>query len=207
MSTRCVIRFLGVALSLFAACATYSAVVFAQIDAETASVEALDFPILFSKQHNYQGLHIYDAFFQYRPGGEFTSLKIPRLRKKNDAFARSSTRRRLKRWAKGSIRRRLFLTTRSESSLRLKATRTEIRNCTKLESTGRDSEKLRVSSRVATRIAGADRDGTTFSRPICPTGESSLRRRDIPGLFRARTTASPCCLSSIPTEAISTRFP
>ncbi|MBR4753522.1 MAG: hypothetical protein IK077_17385 [Thermoguttaceae bacterium] len=52
-------------------------VVFAQIDAETANVESLDFPILFSKQHNYQGLHIYDAFFQFRPGGGIYVLENP----------------------------------------------------------------------------------------------------------------------------------
>lgn len=49
----------------------------AQIDAETASVAALDFPILFSKEHNYQGLHIYDAFFQHRPGGGIYVLENP----------------------------------------------------------------------------------------------------------------------------------
>ena len=35
---------------------------------ETASLDGLDFPILFSKQHNYQGLHIYDTFYQWRRG-------------------------------------------------------------------------------------------------------------------------------------------
>ena len=33
----------------------------AQVDESEASLELLDFPILFSKQHNYQGLHIYDT--------------------------------------------------------------------------------------------------------------------------------------------------
>ena len=43
----------------------------------SASLELLDFPILFSKQHNYQGLHIYDAYYQYRPGGGIYVLENP----------------------------------------------------------------------------------------------------------------------------------
>ncbi|MGN1064787.1 MAG: hypothetical protein ACI4QC_05210, partial [Thermoguttaceae bacterium] len=44
---------------------------------ETASLDSLDFPILFSKQHNYQGLHIYDTYYQYRPGGGIYVLENP----------------------------------------------------------------------------------------------------------------------------------
>ena len=44
---------------------------------ETASLDGLDFPILFSKQHNYQGLHIYDTYYQYRPGGGIYVLENP----------------------------------------------------------------------------------------------------------------------------------
>ena len=29
----------------------------------------LDTPLLFTKRFNYQGLHIYDSFYQWRPGG------------------------------------------------------------------------------------------------------------------------------------------
>ena len=49
----------------------------AQVDESEASLELLDFPILFSKQHNYQGLHIYDTYYQYRPGGGLYVLENP----------------------------------------------------------------------------------------------------------------------------------
>ena len=62
------------AASLFLAIA---APLWAQTDEETASLDLLDFPILFSKQHNYQGLHIYDTYYQYRPGGGIYVLENP----------------------------------------------------------------------------------------------------------------------------------
>ena len=48
-----------------------------QSDEEIAALERLDFPILFAKQHNYQGLHIYDTYYQYRPGGGIYVLENP----------------------------------------------------------------------------------------------------------------------------------
>ncbi len=42
-----------------------------------ASREALDVPILFCKRFNYQGLHIYDTFYQWRPGGGLYVLENP----------------------------------------------------------------------------------------------------------------------------------
>lgn len=36
-----------------------------------------DAPLLFTKQYNYQGLHIYDAFYQWRPGGGIYVLENP----------------------------------------------------------------------------------------------------------------------------------
>ena len=36
---------------------------------ERAEREALAGPVLFVKRFNYQGLHIYDTFYQWRPGG------------------------------------------------------------------------------------------------------------------------------------------
>ena len=48
----------------------------------TASLQAadrnvLDAPILFAKRFNYQGLHIYDTFYQWRPGGGIYVLENP----------------------------------------------------------------------------------------------------------------------------------
>jgi len=37
----------------------------------------LEFPILFAKRFNYQGLHIYDTFYQWRPGGGIYVLENP----------------------------------------------------------------------------------------------------------------------------------
>jgi len=37
----------------------------------------LDFPILFAKRFNYQWLHIYDTFYQWRPGGGIYVLENP----------------------------------------------------------------------------------------------------------------------------------
>jgi len=36
---------------------------------QAADRSILDFPILFAKQFNYQGIHIYDTLYQWRPGG------------------------------------------------------------------------------------------------------------------------------------------
>ncbi len=41
------------------------------------SAQTPDVPILFTKQYNYQGLHIYDAFYQWRPGGGIYILENP----------------------------------------------------------------------------------------------------------------------------------
>ena len=38
---------------------------------------ALTAPILFAKCFNYQGLHIYDTFYQWRPGGGIYMLENP----------------------------------------------------------------------------------------------------------------------------------
>ncbi|MBR5626078.1 MAG: hypothetical protein IKW74_00480, partial [Thermoguttaceae bacterium] len=46
-------------------------------DSDTADLSVLNFPILFVKQHNYQGLHIYDTFYQWRPGGGIYLLENP----------------------------------------------------------------------------------------------------------------------------------
>ncbi|MCF0233525.1 MAG: hypothetical protein HUK22_00945, partial [Thermoguttaceae bacterium] len=46
-------------------------------ESSTANLKLLDFPILFAKQHNYQGLHIYDTFYQWRPGGGIYVLENP----------------------------------------------------------------------------------------------------------------------------------
>jgi hypothetical protein len=37
----------------------------------------LNAPILFTKRFNYQGLHIYDTFYQWRPGGGLYVLENP----------------------------------------------------------------------------------------------------------------------------------
>ncbi len=47
---------------------------------DTPSVSAkasLDSPLLFVKRYNYQGLHIYDTFYQWRPGGGIYILENP----------------------------------------------------------------------------------------------------------------------------------
>ena len=49
----------------------------AQDDKANEMRERLDFPILFAKQHNYQGLHIYDTYYQFRPGGGIYVLENP----------------------------------------------------------------------------------------------------------------------------------
>ncbi|MCL1922024.1 MAG: hypothetical protein FWG50_13300, partial [Kiritimatiellaeota bacterium] len=45
--------------------------------AQEADRAALTFPVLFCKQFNYQGLHIYDTFYQWRPGGGLYVLENP----------------------------------------------------------------------------------------------------------------------------------
>ena len=54
---------------------------FAQLSggAESSAAErsALTAPILFAKRFNYQGLHIYDTFYQWRPGGGIYVLENP----------------------------------------------------------------------------------------------------------------------------------
>lgn len=49
----------------------------AQDAVQKEMISRLDFPILFAKQHNYQGLHIYDTYYQYRPGGGIYVLENP----------------------------------------------------------------------------------------------------------------------------------
>lgn len=39
--------------------------------------EALDSPLLFTKRHNYQGIHIYDTCYQWHPGGGIYVLENP----------------------------------------------------------------------------------------------------------------------------------
>ena len=43
----------------------------------TAEREMLRFPILFARKPNYQGLHIYDTFYQWHPGGGIYVLENP----------------------------------------------------------------------------------------------------------------------------------
>ena len=44
---------------------------------QAADRSVLDAPILFAKRYNYQGLHIYDTFYQWRPGGGIYVLENP----------------------------------------------------------------------------------------------------------------------------------
>ena len=44
---------------------------------QAADRSILNFPILFAKQFNYQGIHIYDTFYQWRPGGGIYVLENP----------------------------------------------------------------------------------------------------------------------------------
>lgn len=62
---------------LLASCGVSAALACA--GAEPAQVEraALKAPILFCKRFNYQGLHIYDTFYQWRPGGGIYVLENP----------------------------------------------------------------------------------------------------------------------------------
>jgi len=63
----------GVAASLFALGAAWGAAA----EPEAADRTALVAPILFCKRFNYQGLHIYDTFYQWRPGGGLYVLENP----------------------------------------------------------------------------------------------------------------------------------
>ncbi|MGL6196692.1 MAG: LamG-like jellyroll fold domain-containing protein [Thermoguttaceae bacterium] len=45
--------------------------------AQELSRSLLQTPILFAKRYNYQGLHIYDTFYQWRPGGGIYVLENP----------------------------------------------------------------------------------------------------------------------------------
>src|SRR5210317_1451985 len=46
--------------------------------AKEASLRSkLDFPILFTKRGNYQGIHIYDTCYQWHPGGGIYILENP----------------------------------------------------------------------------------------------------------------------------------
>ena len=49
----------------------------------------LDAPLLFVKRHSYTGIHIYDTFYKWPPGGGvFTSSKIRPPRARNGRFVR-----------------------------------------------------------------------------------------------------------------------
>ena len=50
---------------------------FAMASVQAADRRVLDAPILFAKRFNYQGLHIYDTFYQWRPGGGIYVLENP----------------------------------------------------------------------------------------------------------------------------------
>ncbi|MDP7573260.1 MAG: hypothetical protein QF391_16785, partial [Myxococcota bacterium] len=41
----------------------------AQSADESAEQVRLDAPLLFVKRHNYLGIHIYDTYYKWRPGG------------------------------------------------------------------------------------------------------------------------------------------
>ena len=41
----------------------------AQADVEAQMLKLLDAPLLFVKRHSYQGIHIYDTFYKWPPGG------------------------------------------------------------------------------------------------------------------------------------------
>lgn len=41
------------------------------------TISILDSPILFTKRHSYQGIHIYDTYYQWRPGGGIYILENP----------------------------------------------------------------------------------------------------------------------------------
>ena len=44
-------------------------------------MDLLDSPILFTKRHSYQGIHIYDTYYQWWPGGGIYVLENPRAPK------------------------------------------------------------------------------------------------------------------------------
>ena len=45
--------------------------------AEAPLREQLDAPLLFTKRHSYQGIHIYDTYYQWWPGGGIYILENP----------------------------------------------------------------------------------------------------------------------------------
>ncbi len=50
----------------------------AEVPSETTSLRAhLDAPMLFTKRHSYQGIHIYDTYYQWWPGGGIYILENP----------------------------------------------------------------------------------------------------------------------------------
>ena len=62
---------------ILAACVARGEVVQEVPEGQVADRAMLTFPILFCKQFNYQGLHIYDTFYQWRPGGGLYVLENP----------------------------------------------------------------------------------------------------------------------------------
>ncbi len=49
----------------------------AQSTGESAGQDHLDTPLLFVKRHNYLGIHIYDTYYKWRPGGGIYVLENP----------------------------------------------------------------------------------------------------------------------------------
>jgi mono/diheme cytochrome c family protein len=69
---------LTLALALFFARTAFSAAAQTPPPAQAASKSPIpNVPILFAKQLNYQGIHIYDTFYQWRPGGGIYILENP----------------------------------------------------------------------------------------------------------------------------------
>ena len=65
-------------LSLLAcACACTAPLVGSAAEQPRADRSLLQTPIVFCKRYNYQGLHIYDTFYQWRPGGGIYVLENP----------------------------------------------------------------------------------------------------------------------------------
>lgn len=74
----CVRRLLGVVLVAGGVCGPAAAGLgLAEGAASRADRAVLTAPILFVKRFNYQGLHIYDTFYQWRPGGGIYVLENP----------------------------------------------------------------------------------------------------------------------------------
>jgi hypothetical protein len=62
---------------LLATCMIFAALGCGGAEPGQADRSLLQFPILFCKRLNYQGLHIYDTFYQWRPGGGIYLLENP----------------------------------------------------------------------------------------------------------------------------------